>query len=428
MRSAQWIGASRRGAAGEPSDTTERALAHLAPRHATALRSHMAFYRSCLEATCLLPADELVQAAVQIEWFWYTTPFKKFYRDHLAHVMKVATTALFLMQDTEGPLAEPVRPLIDRVALGLAHRTLGSPAIRAAARRLGNDESSLGTAEFWRAAVLESCRLAGLLHDMAYPAQMATTIGEATEVANAFASFQPGLDDTRLRAIQFVQSTLLGAPFGNAALFGSKPTGIGAEVFERILARSHSLQAGVSLLDFRARCDGAWRLSAFEAFVIEWAALAASMHDYDKVFECRQGGPKCREEPLLESWLADLSNLAAIRPTFQSDPVSYIVALADQLQDFGRLNYETDPNAPLDASVFNARFPWQAVVFERLNDFEATVTFELGPDNASPFGVPGDRRKAALDRKLRDAKAIFETDGWLDHSGLFRTVTVGVIG
>jgi hypothetical protein len=44
----------------------------------------------------LVPSDALVAAAVQIEWLWYTTPFKKFYRDHLAHVMKVATIALAL--------------------------------------------------------------------------------------------------------------------------------------------------------------------------------------------------------------------------------------------------------------------------------------------------------------------------------------------
>src|SRR4051812_9231064 len=82
---------------GRVADFTEGALGHLAPRHAGAVRAHMQFYRACLEAIGLVPSDAIVNAAVQVEWLWYTTPFKGFYRDHLAHVMKVALTALWLL-------------------------------------------------------------------------------------------------------------------------------------------------------------------------------------------------------------------------------------------------------------------------------------------------------------------------------------------
>ena len=54
----------------------------------------MQLYRAALEVFGFLPSDAIVNAAVQIEWLWYITPFKDFYRDHLAHVMKVALTAL----------------------------------------------------------------------------------------------------------------------------------------------------------------------------------------------------------------------------------------------------------------------------------------------------------------------------------------------
>src|SRR5262245_18317612 len=83
---------------GEPIDPCiEHELRRLPDHHAGAVRAHMQFYRACLTATSPLPADTLVKAAVQIEWFWYNTAFTAFYRDHVAHVMKVAAIGLALL-------------------------------------------------------------------------------------------------------------------------------------------------------------------------------------------------------------------------------------------------------------------------------------------------------------------------------------------
>ncbi|HEX2572230.1 MAG TPA: hypothetical protein VH877_21985 [Polyangia bacterium] len=413
-------------------EATERALTHLASRHATATRAHMQFYRACLESTGLVPADRIMAAAVQIEWFWYTTPFKGFYRDHLAHVMKVALTALELLLDEYGALAEdtgtgPPRPLIHRVAEGLSTGRLGTDALRMAARRFGNEETTLHDPAFWRDAVLEATKLAGLLHDLAYPSMMASKVLKAAAPVHALLPLPmgtPDTTDTLARAVARLGSRLLTSPFRGGALGNGPLSSEAAAVCAHVLEMSHSLRAGLAILEYGAHSDEVWRLSPFEAFVVDWAAHAAALHDYDKLYEER---PKPGQPPRtpLERWLEQPANVRAVQPSFRRDPVCYLVALADQLQDFGRMNYHREPTnagADTDQAPLRIRYPWHRVELS-VEGARARLAFHLAPPDATGcFGVaPGDRT-ALRDRKLRDATAIFGARGWLDHEGLFEEV------
>lgn len=422
------LAAVRGGAARRrpPADTeaTERALSRLAPRHADAARAHAQFYRAALEATGVLDADPIVQAAVQVEWFWYTSPFKKFYRDHLAHVMKVALTALELLEPSgegtaSGPLARGGCSALDWVAEGLASATLGDERLRGTARRLGVSDGDLQRPAFWRDALVLSLRLAGLLHDMAYPQLMALKVRHAAAPVNALAPYELPTSASVERALEAIEGTLVAWPF--ADLLGEPARGVCREV----LAESHSLQAGVALLEARAHADRLWRLTPFEAFALEWAASAAAMHDYDKLFERR---PRARAP--LADWLGDPQHVAAIRPSFQRDPVAYLLALADQLQDFGRLNYDVQPGDP-DTVPLVLRYPWRAVTLEvepRGDGLpHATLIFEIGPpkDPCPAYTVPADlARTLTRDKAGRFAPTIFGPNGWLDHTGLFARVAV----
>lgn len=420
-------------------EATERALTHLASRHATATRAHMQFYRACLESTGLVPADRIMAAAVQIEWFWYTTPFKGFYRDHLAHVMKVALTALELLLDEHGALAEdagtgPPRPLIARVAEGLSAGTLGTEALRMAARRFGNAEATLHTPDFWRDAVLEATKLAGLLHDLAYPSAMAMMASKVLKAAAPVHALQPlapfpmgtaDTTDTLTRAVARLGSRLVTNPFRGGVL-GSRPLlSEAAAVCAHVLEMSHSLRAGLSILEYGAYSDEVWRLSPFEAFVVDWAAHAAALHDYDKLYEERPRPGRPLREPL-GRWLAQSKdNVSAVQPSFRRDPVCYLVALADQLQDFGRMNYLREPtNADVDTdrTPLRIRYPWHRVELS-VERARVHLAFHLAPRDATGcFGVAQDDRAKLRERKLRDATAIFGAGGWLDHEGLFEEV------
>ena len=417
------------GARRDPSgrlENTERMLGHLPRRQESSARGHMQFFRACLDHTALVPSDDLVAAAVQIEWLWYTTPFKKFYRDHLAHVMKVAAIALALCRDDA--LFDP--PLIDRLGDGLARRELGSAALRQAARRLGNSDADLADPAFWRAAVLEAVRLAGLLHDLAYPSIMAgsyvgphaavtsplplvTLETAANELALAYGD--------RLIASQYHRGTLPARP----------SDGVERAVFALHLRKSHAVQAGVRLLQFAHEADRIWRLTPFEAFVIEWAALAASLHDHDKAYEAHFREPYRAHVGGPSGWLADLDNVNGLRPSFARDPVSYLVALADQLQDFGRIHHDHGARHA-DRTEIALRTPVDQVALDVTGE-RATITWRVAP------GAAGARVRAGKD----DARRIVFCGepgatppvgwrapppvGWLDHTGLFSSVEIAVV-
>lgn len=406
-----------------PDPNTLRALGKLAPRHARAARAHMAFYQASLQGTALVPAHELVQAAVQIEWLWYSTPFKDFYRDHLAHVLKVTTIALHALEEPGGILGglvrgdeKPGEVLCQRLADG----KVGAPVLRQAARRLGVTRAELKDPAFWRAALHETLKIAGLLHDMAYPAMLSGYLRRAAGAADPIFPFANDHEAATLKTLELIDGTLVGAVFAadRSDFIDVRPL---LRHVEHILQKSHSLQAGANLLHYRRKADHTWRLSPREAFAIEWAARAATLHDFDKVWEYAPGKKNAGKSSLTE-WLKDPEQLKAIRPSFEADPASYLLAFADQVQDFGRLNYHRSKVSQDDASLV-LRYPCRSVDFEKIGN-GARLTWRFGP-HQKPFGVEKAAEAAEVERKQKDAKAIFGPGGWLDHSGIYEEVLIG---
>ena len=406
-----------------PDEPTQRALAKLAPRHATAARAHMAFYQASLEGTALVPAHELVQAAVQIEWLWYSTPFKGFYRDHLAHVLKVTTIALHALDDPAGllaPLAEKGKAPGRVLAAKLAAAELGLPVLRQAARRLGVTAAELSSPDFWHEALHQALKIAGLLHDMAYPALLSGYLRRAAGAADPLSPFGADHAVATAKTLEAIDGTLVGAIFD-----GDRDERLRCRelqpICEYILEKSHSLQAGANLLHYRRHADRAWRLSPAEAFAIEWAARAATLHDFDKVWEYAPGQKNAGKAPLT-GWLGSAEQLQAIRPSFRNDPASYLLAFADQVQDFGRLNY-LPCSDERDGARLELCYPCRSVELETSGG-TARLSWSYGPYE-KPFGVPDEKQELELKRKRKDAELIFGKKGWLDHRGLFEEVIVG---
>lgn len=417
---------------------TETMLKRLPLQHEAATRAHMQMFRACLEATSLVPSDELMHSAVQLEWLWYTTPFKGFYRDHLAHVMKVATIALTLWR-SDGVFCDG--KLIDHVAEHLATRQAGSDALRRAARRLGNDERELRDPQFWRQAVLEASRLACLLHDLAYPSIMAGKyVTPAAAITDPIGP--PGDERAHLaqRALGLAEDHLLMAPFLDSEEDQpAKRSPHGDDAFVAMALTSHSLQAGLRILQFGAQADRMWRLTPLEAFIIEWAAAAAALHDYDKAFELhlllKEEEKAKKSLSALERWFDasddGVRHTARIRPSLVRDPVSYMVALADQLQDFGRLNLE----AQQESMHTNLRLsvPVQEVSLTRQGK-ELQLTWLLSPGVPAADKVRTGKLGTATGAipKRRGARGVVfwppaaDDLCWLDHGGWFDAITLAV--
>ncbi len=420
-----------KGSACEPIDQkyVEGALKKLSPRHASSVRGHMQFYRACLEAIAIVPPDPVVRSAVEIEWLWYSTPFKDFYRDHLAHVQKVTALADFLVTSRDSPLCRGSTIPLDWIAQGMAERTLGNPALRHAARRCGVVEVD-GDAEqqrtFWRCALHTSLRYAGLLHDMAYPSVMVHKVRKAAEPNSPFPAFKV-LNDGRFESSYhlFAQS-LCNLPYQSIEDESDKKA-----IIAHALDSEHNVQGALRVLQYGIENNATWRLSSFEAFCLEWASLAILMHDFDKPFgevfklkapvkptkNGRDG--KNPTEEWYRQLAARLDGEACFRPRFQDDPASYLLAFADQLQDFGRLNYtnQTDPSN-LDQSLIASTYPFRSVSVDVDKNQHAKIDFQYSK-RWKPDGLKDDRKQT-------DAQKIFEGNSWLDHTGLFASVAIDV--
>lgn len=422
-------------------DASERALGKLARRHEISVRHHMQFFASCLTSVGLIPVEALVHATVAVEWLWYQTTFKPFYRDHLAHVLKVATTAVGLLLDSTLTTA----PLVDRVAEGLAKGNLGTlPALRQTARRLGITEEELESEVFWKSIVLEATRIGGLLHDLAYPTDLAWKLEHHVE-PTMMAQGLPGEAAVDQWLIDGIGSHMVAAIFSRGQLPDrGRLTGDDARMAKMMLRKSHSIMAAVRLLQFAKQADELWRLHPHALFAMEWAALAAAMHDLDKMMPLHK-----------EPWLQNGENLRAVRPSYQRDPVSYLVALADQLQDWGRTQYtlsrgdderhchlnlargSTSAPASLQGGTLSFELPslsWDTscfVVARPVNAVELRVT---GRQLELVWHYPSQTEEAWPTRKKADMSKTLgggawsgwknETKGWIEHADLFDEVSV----
>src|SRR5262249_40120472 len=160
--------------------------------------------------------------------------------------------------------SDGARPLIDTIAEGMADASRGSPAIRAAARRCGNSTSVLRDPEFWRAAVLEATRLAGLLHDMAHPAVIASKMSQIAAPVRPLSPCEPTERDLCRQTVNAFGHRLLAAPFNRGRLPDSKGLAPGdAQACAEVFMQSHSLRAGYAIIRLAEEACRVWQLGAF---------------------------------------------------------------------------------------------------------------------------------------------------------------------
>jgi hypothetical protein len=264
---------------------------------------------------------------------------------------------------------------------------------------------------------------------MAHPAVVASRMARIAAPLRPLAPFEPTEEDLCRHAVSMFGHRLLAAPFNKGELPDSKGLSEGdADVAAEIFLGSHSLRAGYAIVRLADEAGRVWQLSPFDAFVLEWAALAVSLHDYDKLF--MPSSPRLPENRMLRDWLSDPANSDAVKPCFQRDPVSYLLALSDRLQEFGRVIGPTDTKS-LDADKVETfvRYPCSAVTLrvDRREQDEATITVELGPNEGTCFSAGDWDYGRIKDYKQREAGWSFGENGWLDGKGIFAKVEVEVV-
>lgn len=367
---------------------TDGAFRHLAPRHAAITRAALPFFRAAL-LTCGVPtSDALVNAAAQVEWLWYVTPFHKFYRDHLAHTLKVALLGEDLATHPDSPLPG----WMGRTCQGLAGGSVGAH-IRRFARRLGVPEESVRDQAFWSAALLHALRIASLLHDITYPDTLAEKVVLAATPARPRNPFEQGLPDTARHACAWLEGRLCVGSLTGQALVDAW--------------YSHGPRSAYTLLRLGDAADLRHRREPAEVLAFEWAAHAVFLHDLDGLWPVPgKAGAALREHLEKEP--------ESLRPSWCRDPLAWLLALSDQLQDFGRMHYEPVPG-DADSARLRLDIPCRAVEVEAPAPGHLQVVFRFEPD-----AVDDQRRRKTPGGRCR------ELQDWMDSDGILQGIEVRV--
>ena len=170
-----------------------------------------------------------------------------------------------------------------------------------------------------------ACWLGALVHDMGYLDQYHREVGH--EVA-AVLPYHPGVPDvSEERLDELLRGTLV-KRYLEMVVPGFPTAARGAQLIQRWLRSTHSASSTLMLLGHLKAAPLAYQSEPELQLMVNLAALAALKHDFPekvppaRIVRVAWSGPT-------EPWVAD--------------PVSYLLMLADQIQEFNRARLEWTP-------------------------------------------------------------------------------------
>ena len=249
--------------------------------------------------------------------------WRKFQRDHALHQPLTAYAMAQLLSGGlihHGDLLIDGRPFLDHCVDALFH-TAGPNFVFPFARSINLPEPWLNDTAVsrlvWAGILRDAAYFAALFHDMAYMWQY------STKLLRGKSGFMPeALDGSRdiVDGAHGLGERLLMCPLYDYKWphefepLGGTPRY--EEFMRRALGSTHGLPGGIAILNMADDVERHPRDAAYARgrLILEWAALAISMHDNAKLH-------------------ADYPELHV---RFEKDPLSAILILADTVQEFGR--------------------------------------------------------------------------------------------
>lgn len=175
---------------------------------------------------------------------------------------------------------------------------------------------------FYEAAVI-----AALFHDMGYPWQYLNRLTDSIDAADFRIPANPIANAENV--FDMISNRLLIYPFyGYSTVSKNRPISTWQaqmlRLFDESMRNTHGFPGAVGftyLQDVIRKFPGDYDLNdALFRFVLDWAALAIMMHDMPKIYKGHGAKP---EHPFL-------------RVSFEKDPLSSLIAMADILEEFHR--------------------------------------------------------------------------------------------
>lgn len=211
--------------------------------------------------------------------------------------------------------------------------------------------------EIWKNLFYETAMVSAIFHDIGYPWQYINRLNNSLKVSDFNLKQLPS-------NAKYIKETfsnrLIMYPFhGYKAPTNNTPCNWDERLLNLIsdsLSKTHGFPGALGFLylnDFTRKYPYPTDLSA-QNLCIEWASLGIMMHDMKGIY----WGNGKNSQPENDF----------LRLTFEKDPLSCIIALADVLQDFERPMVKFEIGLQSDGSMFSYDFSCQSTLLSVIND------------------------------------------------------------
>lgn len=254
-----------------------------------------------------------------------------------------------------------------------------------------------GDRTLWKQVFYHTAISTAMYHDLGYPWQfierMHDFLMDDNLLCGRLSKENPLIDDY----IKMHNEELMFRPFYNYGKGGKTTADIDNSLFEHFLHNSHGLPGALAYYAYNKeyRSNAKTKESELVKFCQEWSCLAILMHDMQKAYAMEGSGFP--------------------RLNFKDDPLSFIIALADTLEDFNRPNVDikqTDEGCKIKYS-----FPTLSVELEE-NNGVAEMRYQVNP---------ADKANQAKFKEDDQQKLFDKTNGYFDLSSIgLSELTIGV--
>lgn len=241
-----------------------------------------------------------------------------------------------------------------------------------------------GDRELWKQVFYQTAIITAMYHDLGYPWQFIERMHDFLKDEKLLCGRLPENSPLVAQYVDEHKEELMFRPFYNYGKGGLTSANINVALFDKFIHKSHGVTGALAYHAYNKEYRSAANTptSALIEFCQEWSCLAILMHDMQKGYaQAGSGFPKL---------------------DFNTDPLSYIISLADTLEDFNR------PNAKFitkqKGCEIEYSFPSLAVEFEE-NGGVAEIRYTMSPET----------KDEQEEKKLKDQRELFDQpNGYFD--------------
>jgi len=377
----------------------------------------------------VFPVFDLLYAEIIADDWLAMAGWHEFQRDHLIHQPLTAYSILKMLRGwkkANGEIIQPLvvndLPLIDhcvdavlfnercydlreyfrRMEIRKSHSNQIFGKNLFALKENNKDRYNTPLFQFWRQLFIETAFVAAMFHDIGYPWQYIQRLSEALHQAKT--SLVLHHESSNITIKDFENHLLYVVLNGYRIKEVAQPLHwdhIVEKGIEKGFEKTHGLPGAFTFLllndifrDYPKEKTHTWHV---RQFVIEWASVAICMHDFSKIFRGDYKSGECPDRP-------------SLRVSFEKDPLSAVLCLADFMQDFERHA----------ACYSNQKIGKDEITTLQFKPTCKKVTLDFTGNTAKIVFYQSDMASAKLKNHYlqKDKEELFSSTGYLDFSSL----------